>query len=56
MPRLRRTKVDAFRQLADLEKHDDPEHFATALGARSTTGGVLDQSGTKRRTLTLFDR
>lgn len=35
MPRLRRTTLDAFRQLAAVEKHDNPEHFAEALGAQS---------------------
>lgn len=34
MPGLRRTNQDAFRQLANVEKHDNPQRFADALGAR----------------------
>ncbi len=34
MPGPRKTKVNAFRQLVEVEKHDDARHFAEALGAR----------------------
>lgn len=33
MPGTRRTNLDAYRQLAAVEKHDNPQHFAQALGA-----------------------
>lgn len=32
MPGTRHTRLNAFRQLAAIEKHDTPEHFAVALG------------------------
>ncbi|NIJ39332.1 hypothetical protein FHR22_004079 [Sphingopyxis panaciterrae] len=32
MPRTRRTKLNAYRQLAELEKHDTKQHFHEAMG------------------------
>lgn len=34
MPGTRRTKLDAYRQLAEVEKHDTTKHFHEALGGK----------------------
>lgn len=45
MPGTHRTKMDAYRQLAAIERHDDPQHFAEALGARPKPKSVQPRKG-----------
>lgn len=43
MPKLRRTTLNAYRQLAEVEKHDNTKHFHEALG-----GEVMGEPDQKR--------
>jgi hypothetical protein len=43
MPKLRRTTLNAYRQLAEVEKHDNTKHFHEALG-----GEVIGEPDQKR--------
>lgn len=46
MPGQRKTKVNAFRQLVEAEKHDDSRHFPDALGARKKLSLFRDDRAT----------